>query len=625
MKKVLSVFLAVMLILNPLSILTGINLTESLILGIEAEASDYSGSCGDNLTWFYSPYTEELNISGSGDMYDYSSGDTPWFSFQFGGFSITKIIIEKGVTSIGDNAFYNARTLESIVIPGGITTIGDSAFSNCLVLKNVIFPDTVTSIGRAAFWACSSLESVTIGEGVKTIGDYAFSCCNVLKNLNVPDSIAYIGVCAFSDCTKLEKITVGKNNLYYSSDEYGALYNKDKTKLIQYPSGNTSKDFIIPDSVTTIGLRAFWYCKNLDSVIIPDSVEVIEQEAFFAAEKLTSIIIPEKVSDIGELALYACTGLEKIIVNENNKFYSSDENGVLYNKEKSELIQYPIGNTRKTIVVPDTVNKIEQRAFSECLNLTFVAISEGVREIGKEAFTACKNLETVIIPYSVHTIGSSAFSFCSNLTTVTIPNKITTIDNATFSQCKKLETIIIPKKVRNINHDAFLDCQNLTDIYYSGSETEWNEVSIDLNNEPLTDGTIHYGYDYIHAILFSYDGKTAKEKIIKNDASEIHFEDIADGEYIAIISKEGYVSKKYTVTAKNEDVSLAFELNRIGDLNGDGKINTVDVARANAHAKSMSTLTGYEFDCVDINGDGKVNTLDVAKMNAHAKGITTLW
>ncbi len=128
-------------------------------------------------------------------------------------------------------------------------------------------------------------------------------------------------------------------------------------------------------------------------------------------------------------------------------------------------------------------------------------------------------------------------------------------------------------------------------------------------------------------IIFFKPGETEScgYTTIEGDATDFCITGIEAGEYELTVIKENHVERFYEITTDNGDINLDIQLNLIGDLNGDGRVNTIDVARANAHAKGVTEVNGYEFNCVDINGDGRVNTLDVARMNAHAKGVTTLW
>lgn len=192
------------------------------------------------------------------------------------------------VTGIGYCAFYYCTSLTSVTIPDSVTSIGDSAFSSCKKLTSINIPDSVTSIEEHAFGYCISLTSVTIPNSVTRIKEYAFKHCTRLTSVTIPDSVTWIGVAAFGDCTSLTGIWVSEGNPKYSSDERGVLFNKDKTKLILAP-GALEGDYVIPNSVTSIGYRAFYCCGNLTSVTISDSVTIIGSYAFYMCSNLTSV------------------------------------------------------------------------------------------------------------------------------------------------------------------------------------------------------------------------------------------------------------------------------------------------------------------------------------------------
>ena len=235
------------------------------LMCLSANAATYSGTCGDNLTWSLDTDTGVLEISGTGAMEDYSSSSAPWYSCRD---YVKTVTIGDGITCIGDNAFYNCRSLTSV-------TIGDS----------------VTSIGSHAFFFCSSLTSVTIPFGVTSIGVSAFCYCSSLTSATISDSVTSIATSVFLHCTSLETISVDENNAAYSSDEYGVLFNKDKTQLIQYPTGNTGNAYIIPSSVTSIDCNAFYNCRSLTSVTIGDSVTSIGTYAFGECSSLETISV----------------------------------------------------------------------------------------------------------------------------------------------------------------------------------------------------------------------------------------------------------------------------------------------------------------------------------------------
>ena len=315
-----------------------------------------------------------------------SIGDTA-FSCCSG---LTSLIIPDSVTSIGSDAFSRCSGLTSLIIPGSVTEIGSNAFCGCSGMTSLIIPDSVTSIGSYAFWGCSGLTSLTIPDSVTSIGTYAFRDCSGLTSLIIPDSVTSIGSDAFCDCSGLISIVVdGRNKKYDSRDNCNAIIEKSTNSLLV-----GCKNTIIPDSVTTIGDRAFYGCSGLTSVTIPNSVTTIGDNAFSFCRGLTSVTIPNSVTMIGDNAFYFCSGLT-------------------------------------SVTIPNSVTYIGDYAFYGCTGLTSITIPNSVTTIGDWAFSFCSGLTSVTIPNSVTTIGDGAFLGCSGLTSVTIPNSVTKIgDNA---------------------------------------------------------------------------------------------------------------------------------------------------------------------------------------------------
>ena len=369
--------------------------------------------------------------------------------------------------------FPGTITIPSTVTYRGITytvtSIGDFAFYNCSSLTSVIIPASVTSIKSHAFAGCVSMTSVTIPNSVITIGYDAFAICISLTSITIPNSVTSIGEDAFMYCSSLTNIQVESGNPSYSS-ENGVLFNTDKTTLLQYPAGKTETTYTLPTSVTSIGESAFYECISLTSITIPNSVTSIGEDAFRYCSSLTSFIIPNSVTSIGRGAFNYCSSLTNIQVESGNSFYSS-ENGILFNADKTTLLQYPAGKTETTYTIPTSVTNIGECAFGECTSLTSVAISNSVTTIGYGAFGGCTSLASVTISNSVTTIGYNAFANCSSLTSVTISNSVTTIERAVFANCSSLTSVIIPNSVTTIGYNAFANCSSLTSVTIPNSVT----------------------------------------------------------------------------------------------------------------------------------------------------------
>ena len=215
-------------------------------------------------------------------MPNYNSLGAPWYNNRG---KIKKVVIEDGVTSIGNHAFELCPSLTSVTIPNSVKSIGSYAFLYCKGLTSITIPNSVTSIGGFAFEGCSGLTSITIPNSVTSIGDYAFYVCSGLTSITIPNSVTSIGSYAFSDCSGLTSITVEKGNTKYDSrDNCNAIIETNTNKLIA-----GCKNTIIPNSVMSVGESAFYGCSGLTSITIPNSVTSIGNWAFDGCSGLTSI------------------------------------------------------------------------------------------------------------------------------------------------------------------------------------------------------------------------------------------------------------------------------------------------------------------------------------------------
>ena len=345
--------------------------------------------------------------------------------------------IPNSVTSIGYYAFDGCSGLASITIPSSVTSIGDGAFAGCDGLTSIVVEEGNTKydsrdncnalIETATNTLIFGCKSTTIPNSVTSIGDGAFYDCTRLTSIEIPNSVTSIDVGAFRNCSGLTSIVVEEGNTKYDSrDNCNAIIETETNTLIA-----GFENTIIPNSVTTIGDKAFAQCTSLTSITIPNSVTTIGDMAFYFCTGLTSVTIPNSVTSIGNWAFNGCSGLT-------------------------------------SITIPNSVTNIESGAFWGCSGLTSITIPNSVTNIGWNAFTYCTGLTSITIPNSVTSIGWYAFSDCSGLTSITIPNSVTSIGMSTFSDCSGLTSITIPNSVTNIEDYAFSGCTGLTSIYCMG-------------------------------------------------------------------------------------------------------------------------------------------------------------
>lgn len=445
-----------------------------------------SGTCGDDLTWTLDD-NGTLTISGTGAMNDYNTwGDNvaPWY-----GKGVKSVIIEDGVTSIGRNVFresYGSSALTSVTIPDSITSIGDYAFENCIALKNVYYYGSIEDWGNISIgdnyylinkainidgklcrfcgksvvweldengtltisgkgemtsypWNRSDVKAVIIEDGVTSICGYAFNGCTALTTVTIGDSVTSIGWNTFSGCTSLTTVT-------------------------------------IPDGVTSICSSTFYNCTSLTTITIPDGVTRIDSRAFYNCTSLVSVSIPDSVTLIGDSAFEGCTSLPNV-------------------------------------AIPGSVTQIAYKTFASCTSLVSVDIPDGVISIGVQSFENCTSLPEVFISASVTSIADKAFAGCTSMMNInadennsvyasvdgvvydkelktlilypagrrgefTVPDGIESIGASAFDGCTGITAVHLPASITNISGGAFAGCGLLTDVYYLGTQDEFNNVFI---------------------------------------------------------------------------------------------------------------------------------------------------
>ena len=495
----------------------------------------------DNLTWTLSADGTTMTISGSGAMKNYITDDSPATQKKD---NVKKVVIEDGVTSIGDFAFFYCSSLTSIEIPSGVTSIGKNAFQYCSSLTSIEIPESVISIGNNTFEHCSSLTNITIPGSVTSIGMSAFSDCSSLASITIPESVTSIGNYAFYDCTGLTSITIPKSVTSIGSNVFGGCtvltevllengstltsgqLGVDASKIATYwnednltwtltadgtmtisGKGAMKEDYntyyspaydnenikkvVIEDGVTSIGEYAFSGCRSLTDITIPGSVTSIGDSAFEWCTGLTSIEIPEGVTSIGEFVFFSCYKLTEVFLENGSKLTS----GNLGVDESIIGTYWNEGDLTWTLTADGTMTISGSGAMKDYSydspacdnsNIKKVVIEEDVTSIGNGAFSGCSSLTGITIPSSVTSIGNGAFSGCSSLTDITIPSSVTSIGESAFESCTDLTSITIPKSVTSIGSNVFGGCTALTEVLLEGGSTLTSENFGEVANKVVT-------------------------------------------------------------------------------------------------------------------------------------------
>lgn len=515
-------------------------------------------------------------------------------------------------TKISSYAFYNCTSIERVTIPNSVTMIGTGAFCNCKSLKNVIIPDCVTSVGASAFSNCP-LENVVTGDGIKNLNGFRFD--ENLKKIVIGNSITSIEDNKFEKCINLESVTIGNSVESIGNDAFFGCKNLKKTNYtgtvdqwaeIEFKNSRATSvsdlfysnptlqsgnlyinDKLVTEinltSVTEISDAAFYNCKNLKSVVIGDNTTKIGLQAFEKCANLENITIGKNVTNIDYCAFEDCTNLKKTnytgTINQWVEITSKSRYPTYYSEDLY------INNQLVTEVNITTATEINDAAFYNCKSLKNVIIGNSVTSIGKEAFRSCKSLTRVVLPESITSIASDTFNNCINIEEIVIPDGVTSIDNSAFALCINLKKvkfgnnltsiegyafegcnikeIIIPHSVIEIRYNAFGHnvFGGVNDIYYAGSESEWNNINIGFedNNKPSVN--IHYN--------------TSKNDYIVSEKIEPDCEN--DGEYvytcphgftktetISALGHDGNVKEIIPSTCSNSGYTL-YECKRCGE------------------------------------------------------------
>ncbi len=368
--------------------------------------------------------------------------------------SLKELNLNTGISIIGGSAFY-ASGLETLFVPTNVDIIDDSAFSNNTLLRTVTGCQGLSMIGGGSFFKCSSLESISLPDGLSSIGENVFYECASLKSINISPKVTALSAYAFYGCSSLTEVAWPQNV-------------KTMGKATFY--GCTSlKKIDLPADMTQIGEMAFQGCSSLESVTIPTALEVISDGLFNRCSSLRQITVPANVTYIGESAfsgtaiaqldipaavtsiggniVTACPNLLRIKVAEANSNYC-DIDGVLFNKAKTMLLQYPAGR-KGEYVMPDGVETIASGAFMSNAALTGITFPKSLKSIGRSAFMSANGLTRVILPQALENLDMTSFFFASNIREFILPNTNLSIGSNALS-ATGMSRMIFPETIGRI-------------------------------------------------------------------------------------------------------------------------------------------------------------------------------
>lgn len=426
--------------------------------------------------------------------------------------NLTSVKMPSKLTSLGARAFCECVKLKEINLGSSLKEIQKSAFYHCINLKNVTLSPKLTTIGNGAFRDCFKLDSIKLGENVRYIEDTAFSRNYKLTKITIPSKVKTIGENAFYRCKRLKKVVFKNDNIEFGNYVFEGCEALKKVSLPKNMKDISEglfaksglKSVKLPAKVSIIKAKAFAGCKDLNKVTLnkviyaigdsafensslktlklnanmkyigngafrgtnvknvslPSKVAYIGNRVFANCENLSTIKIPASVKGINPGAFNNCVNLKSIDVASGNKEYSSQD-GVLYNKDKSKLIQYPLNKKNSSFTVPRSVDTIRSHAFEENSHLKSVTVS--AKNIGEYAFASMGNLTKVVLQSGVNTIGEGAFESNYSLTSLTIADSVKKIGSRAF-RGSSIKSVHIPSSLESFNSNVFEECYKIAEF-----------------------------------------------------------------------------------------------------------------------------------------------------------------
>lgn len=482
-----------------------------------------TGQCGEDVTWLL--YQGSLVIRGTGNMYESANEDYPLRADDWGWHehraSISRIVVEDGVTSIGDEAFAGCESLTQVELPQSLSRIGYRAFADCSQLAQVELPRAGCELDAYVFSGCTSLRELSVPHGVKPTSEVETAVGGTMYKGKLV-RVASFGPFAESSIERfdVEDMETLPAAIFQGCQTVREVSLPDKLQVIEeyaFAGCRSLERLFIPDGVTTIGVNVFYFCDGLTDLTVPSSVTELDAPFIVGGESIADGDIPPYSEDLvihGYENSYfyvwmnyanggVSTGLgrvpgtfdaigrvEPFTFEEgaygDNISWSFDSSLTLRVSGQGDMEDADRSQTH-------SINSLNY-PWGKYRNITkALELGEGILSTGEGAFSHFDSIEALSLPNSLVILGNNAFTYCDSLKQVRVGSGTTEIGGLAFGDCPSLESISLPEGLTNIEFKAFLDCTSLVDVYYEGNEQSWSQIDISEHNDSLLSANIHFG------------------------------------------------------------------------------------------------------------------------------------